>query len=79
MLNCSYLHYYFSSCRAPPSSCQWGNAFHNNRANPNILYGALVGGPALNGTYRDDRTHFVMNEVATDYNAGFQGALAGEN
>jgi endoglucanase len=42
-----------------------------------ILYGALVGGPsAANDQYTDDRSNFVNNEVATDYNAAFTGALA---
>jgi endoglucanase len=42
-----------------------------------VLYGALVGGPsAANDQYTDDRGNFVNNEVATDYNAGFTGALA---
>ena len=42
-----------------------------------VLYGALVGGPsAANDAYTDDRTNYVNNEVATDYNAGFTGALA---
>ncbi|CAL1530780.1 unnamed protein product, partial [Lymnaea stagnalis] len=27
--------------------------------------------------YVDNREDYVLNEVATDYNAGFQGALAG--
>lgn len=45
--------------------------------NAYILHGALVGGPAPNGDYDDVRTNYVTNEVATDYNAGFSGALAG--
>ncbi|WP_433391922.1 glycoside hydrolase family 9 protein [Micromonospora sp. KLBMP9576] len=41
------------------------------------LYGALVGGPsAANDAYTDNRSDYVMNEVATDYNAGFSSALA---
>ena len=43
------------------------------------LYGALVGGPSSpndGASYSDDRGNFVNNEVATDYNAGFTGALA---
>lgn len=41
-----------------------------------VLYGALVGGPsAPNDAYTDDRGDYVMNEVATDYNAGFTSAL----
>ena len=44
-----------------------------------VLYGALVGGPSSpndGASYQDDRGNFVNNEVATDYNAGFTGALA---
>jgi hypothetical protein len=41
-----------------------------------ILYGALVGGPDRNDNYIDERDNFVMTEVATDYNAGFTGAVA---
>ncbi|MEV4489714.1 glycoside hydrolase family 9 protein [Micromonospora coxensis] len=41
-----------------------------------VLYGALVGGPsAANDAYTDSRSDYVMNEVATDYNAGFTSAL----
>ncbi|WP_433532156.1 glycoside hydrolase family 9 protein [Micromonospora sp. CA-263727] len=40
------------------------------------LYGALVGGPSSpNDAYTDSRSDYVMNEVATDYNAGFTSAL----
>ncbi|MFG3581401.1 glycoside hydrolase family 9 protein [Micromonospora chersina] len=42
-----------------------------------VLYGALVGGPSsANDAYTDSRSDYVMNEVATDYNAGFTSALA---
>lgn len=44
--------------------------------NRHILFGALVGGPGSNDAYTDSRTDFQKNEVATDYNAGFFGALA---
>lgn len=47
-------------------------------ANPLILYGALVGGPGQDGSYSDVRSDYVKNEVAVDYNAGFQSALAGK-
>ena len=40
------------------------------------LFGALVGGPTNQDAYTDDRTDYVKNEVATDYNAGFVGAVA---
>lgn len=41
-----------------------------------ILYGALVGGPAKDDSYNDSIGDYVSNEVATDYNAAFTGALA---
>jgi len=42
-----------------------------------VLYGALVGGPsAPDDKYSDSRGDYVMNEVATDYNAGFTSAVA---
>ncbi|WP_198670765.1 glycoside hydrolase family 9 protein [Oceanicella sp. SM1341] len=44
--------------------------------NAHVLYGALVGGPDAGGTYSDLRSDYISNEVATDYNAGFSGALA---
>jgi len=53
----------------------------NNIAEPvtsrHLLYGALVGGPKTpDDSYTDDRGDWVMNEVATDYNASLTGALA---
>jgi endoglucanase len=47
----------------------------NNR---HVLYGALVGGPTAQDDFSwvDDRGNFRANEVATDFNAGFAGALA---
>ena len=41
-----------------------------------MLYGALVAGPDAKGHYEDIRSDYVLNEVACDYNAGFQSALA---
>lgn len=54
----------------------------NNIADPpqntHELTGALVGGPASPDDFdwQDDRTDYIRNEVATDYNAGYTGALA---
>ncbi len=46
--------------------------------NRHVLAGALVGGPAApdDSAYQDQRTNFISNEVALDYNAAFTGALA---
>ena len=56
-------------------------AWANNLSGPptetrHTLYGALVGGPGSNDAYTDDRSNYTNNEVATDYNALFSGALA---
>lgn len=55
-------------------------AYSNNIAEPaetkHILFGALVGGPDSGDNYSDDRSNYINNEVACDYNAGFTGALA---
>ena len=48
-------------------------------ANPQELTGALVGGPNQYDEFYNDRTDYIMNEVATDYNAGFQSAVAGKH
>jgi endoglucanase len=48
----------------------------NPGGNYQTLYGALVGGPGTDDSYIDDRNDFIHNEVATDYNAAFQGVLA---
>lgn len=40
------------------------------------LYGALVGGPDQSDAYADNCSDYTKNEVATDYNAGFTGAVA---
>lgn len=45
-------------------------------SNRHVLYGALVGGPGLNDNYTDDRSDYVKNEVAMDYNAAFTGVAA---
>jgi len=69
-------HHRSSSCPDKPAPCN-----HNNLnapgPNPQTLTGALVGGPDKNDNFKDDRNDYIQNEVATDYNAGFQSALAG--
>jgi len=49
---------------------------HRGASQGHQLNGALVGGPDQNDNYNDDQNDYVMNEVATDYNSGFHGALA---
>ncbi len=67
-------HHRSSSCYDQPSTCDWAN-YDMPEPNPQTLYGALVGGPDQNDNYVDDRHDYTHNEVATDYNAGFQSAL----
>ncbi|KAG1516563.1 hypothetical protein G6F53_002064 [Rhizopus delemar] len=40
------------------------------------IYGALVGGPAKNDSFADQRLDWAQTEVALDYNACYQGVLA---
>ncbi len=69
-------HHRSSSCPNAPAVCDWNN-FNSPSPNPHILYGALVGGPGQDGSYVDNRGDYIKNEVACDYNAGFQSAVAG--
>ncbi|KAL3861581.1 hypothetical protein ACJMK2_007607 [Sinanodonta woodiana] len=66
-------HHRGSACRTTTTQC----SFAEPGPNPNVLNGALVGGPDAHDHYEDRRDDYVKNEVACDYNAGFQGALAG--
>ncbi|EGC39972.1 hypothetical protein DICPUDRAFT_85868 [Dictyostelium purpureum] len=52
------------------------NDINNPVNNLYLLKGALVGGPGSDDAFKDDRTNYISNEVATDYNAGFVGAVA---
>lgn len=53
------------------------NDIHDPVLPRHVLYGGLAGGPAADDSYTDDRSDFVMTEVACDINAGITGALAG--
>ncbi|XP_052239386.1 endoglucanase A-like isoform X2 [Dreissena polymorpha] len=66
-------HHRGSSCLKSSQSCDPNSSGDN----PNLLKGGLVGGPDQGDNYQDSRGDYVKNEVACDYNAGFQGALAG--
>ncbi|HYD41894.1 MAG TPA: glycoside hydrolase family 9 protein [Anaeromyxobacter sp.] len=55
----------------------WLDSLSDPAESRHVLYGALVGGPpSPDDVYTDARNDYVMNEVATDYNAGFTSALA---
>ncbi len=53
----------------------WKNAEKTPADNRHMLYGALVGGPTQTGSYEDDRSNYINNEVATDYNAAYTALL----
>ncbi len=53
------------------------NSMDDPAAHRHVLWGALVGGPAMDDSHHDSTSDYVSNEVAVDYNAGFVGALAG--
>nr|XP_022336153.1 uncharacterized protein LOC111132618 [Crassostrea virginica] len=69
-------HHRGASCPTMPAPCSWADQT-KHAPNPHVLYGALVGGPDGHDSYRDSRLDFQSNEVACDYNAGFQSAVAG--
>lgn len=68
-------HHRGASCPTMPAPCSWADQT-KHAPNPHVLYGALVGGPDAHDSYRDSRLDFQSNEVACDYNAGFQSAVA---
>ena len=68
-------HHRASSCPDMPAPCG-DNEKNSPAANPQTLTGALVGGPDSYDNYNDARDDYISNEVAIDYNAGFQGAVA---
>lgn len=54
----------------------WADDMKTPAQQRHILYGAVVGGPSADTDYVEDRGNYVLNEVATDYNAGFTSATA---
>ena len=54
----------------------WLNDMSQPTETRNLLIGALVGGPDDKDNWKDDRTDWIRNEVATGYNATLVGALA---
>lgn len=57
--------------------CQGGTSyFFSSKPNPNILVGAVVGGPDINDRYSDSRADFPHSEPATYINAPLVGLLA---
>src|SRR5690625_596460 len=54
----------------------WADSLQVPAQQRHILYGAVVVGPDVDTNYTEDRGDYIMNEVATDYNSGFTGAVA---
>ena len=64
-----------AAANAPP--CGW-DAYESVSPNPNVLYGALVGGPDAQDNFVDSRAWGNnMNRVLLVNTAGFTAALAG--
>ncbi|XP_028756002.1 endoglucanase 1-like [Neltuma alba] len=58
-------------------SCDDGfQYFHSSSPNPNLLVGAIVGGPDSSDRFSDDRNNYQQSEPATYINAPLVGALA---
>jgi len=57
----------------------WSDNMLEPSSHRHVLYGALVGGPNQTDGYTDSVADYTMNEVATDYNAGFTASLAKMN
>ncbi|KAL7123577.1 hypothetical protein ACP275_01G113700 [Erythranthe tilingii] len=67
------------SVHAHPAHISCGDGFQylNSRSpNPNILVGAVLGGPDNRDNFADDRNNYQQSEPATYINAPFVGALA---
>ncbi|XP_043716953.1 endoglucanase 9-like [Telopea speciosissima] len=60
-----------------PFGCKEGfSSYFGIEPNPNILTGAIVGGPDQYDNFEDDRDNYAQSEPATYINAPFVGTLA---
>lgn len=58
-------------------ACKEGSIYFNStNPNPNVLVGAVVGGPGEDDIYEDDRVDYKKSEPTTYINAPLVGALA---
>ena len=58
-------------------ACKDGSVYFNSSdPNPNVLVGAIVGGPGEDDAYDDNRVDFKKSEPTTYINAPFVGVLA---
>lgn len=57
--------------------CKGGtDYYYSKNPNPNLLIGAVVGGPDIKDSYADSREDFVQSEPTTYINAPLVGVLA---
>ncbi len=69
------VHHRAASCPGQNETC--GFSFYSATSpNPNVIFGAVVGGPHVDDSYDDSRQNFQTNEVALDYSAGIAVALS---
>lgn len=67
------------SIHANPDHIACNNGFqylYSSSPNPNVLAGAIVGGPDNKDSFSDDRNNYQQAEPATYINAPFVGAVA---
>ncbi|KAK9858827.1 hypothetical protein WJX84_008301, partial [Apatococcus fuscideae] len=64
-----------ASCPSPPANCDW-DTYGSTAPNAHVLFGALVGGPAVTDNFTDVRSNYQQNEPALDIQAGYTGVLA---
>lgn len=66
------------STHPQPFGCEGGfqSFYYSSNPNPNILTGAIVGGPNQNDFFPDERTDYSHSEPATYVNACIVGPLA---
>ncbi|XP_026441172.1 endoglucanase 1-like [Papaver somniferum] len=67
------------SIRQQPSQIACKDGFqhlNSGSPNPNILVGAIMGGPDQGDSFNDDRNNHEQSEPATYFNAPFVGAVA---
>ncbi|XP_039259767.2 uncharacterized protein LOC120336210 [Styela clava] len=69
-------HHRVSSCPLGPTPCNF-TALYSKEKNPQILHGAVVGGPDHKDQFVDDRSNARSNKVCLTFNAAFQATVAG--
>lgn len=75
----NYIHHRGSSIPVNATTgCKDGfKWFHSPHPNPNVAFGALVGGPFLNETFNDFRNNSMQAEPTTYNSALFVAILSG--